>query len=119
MNAFFDSTHLHITTWVIAVILFFIAYSKTSTGVHMALRLFYVLVLATGLMLFGKHHSINDMLYGMKMLAGILTIGLMEMVLVRKKKGKDTSKVLIGMVLLLIITIYLGFKLPLGLNFFA
>ncbi|KMY53194.1 hypothetical protein AC623_03675 [Bacillus sp. FJAT-27231] len=118
-SLFFNSTHLHITTWVIAIILFFIAVSKYSTGAHMALRLFYILVLITGLLLFIRHHGINDMLYGMKMLAGILTIGLMEMVLVRKKKGKDTSKVLIGAIVLLIITLYLGFKLPMGLNFFA
>ncbi|KAB7704969.1 DUF1516 family protein [Bacillus aerolatus] len=118
-SLFFNSTHLHITTWVIAVVLFFIALGKYSTGAHMALRLFYVLVLATGLLLFIKHHSINDMLYGMKMLAGFLTIGLMEMVLVRKKKGKETSKVLIGTIVLLIVTLYLGFKLPVGLNFFA
>ncbi|WP_203364174.1 YisL family protein [Bacillus sp. REN10] len=116
---FFNSTHLHITTWVIAIILFFIALGKTSTGAHMGLRLFYILVLGTGLLLFIRHHSINDMLYGMKMLAGILTIGLMEMVLVRKKKGKETSKLLIGAILLLIITLYLGFKLPMGLNFLA
>nr|WP_229731552.1 YisL family protein [Bacillus thermotolerans] len=118
-SLFFDSTHLHITTWVIAIALFFIALSKYSTGLHMALRLFYVLVLVTGLLLFIQHHGIDDMMYGLKMLAGLLTIGLMEMVLVRKKKGKEISKVLVGVLVLLIITLYLGFRLPVGMNFFA
>ncbi|WP_100330567.1 YisL family protein [Bacillus xiapuensis] len=116
---FFNSTHLHITTWVIAIILFFIALGKYSTGTHMALRLFYILVIATGVLLFVRHHSMDDMLYGMKMLAGLVTIGLMEMALVRKKKGKETSMMLIAAVLLLIVTLYLGFRLPMGFNFFA
>ncbi|HZG70065.1 MAG TPA: YisL family protein [Chondromyces sp.] len=119
MSDIFFNTHLHITTWVIAIILFFIALSNGSKMVHMLLRLFYILVIVTGVVLFSRYHSVDDMLYGMKMLAGLLTIGLMEMVLVRKKKGKNTSGVLIGTIILLIVTLYLGFRLPIGMQFFG
>ncbi|MGG3449530.1 DUF1516 family protein [Domibacillus aminovorans] len=112
MDFLTSSTHVHITTWVVAVVLFFIALGKPSKGLHMALRLFYVLILITGFMLFVTFDSLNPMLYGFKMLGGILTIGLMEMTLVRKKKGKGTGGVLVGAVLLLLITIILGFALP-------
>ncbi|OMP67109.1 YisL family protein [Domibacillus epiphyticus] len=114
MDFLSTNTHLHITTWAVAVILFFIALGKPSKGVHMALRLFYVLILISGFLLFMKYNSVDPMMYGLKMLGGILTIGLMEMTLVRKKKGKGTSGVLIGAVILLLITIVLGFRLPIG-----
>lgn len=112
MDFLTSSTHVHITTWVIALILFFVALKKPSTGVHMGLRLFYVLILVTGFMLFVTFDSLNPMLYGLKMLGGLIAIGLMEMTLVRKKKGKSSGGVLIGAILVLIITIVLGFALP-------
>ncbi|MET1029489.1 YisL family protein [Domibacillus tundrae] len=112
MDFLTSSTHVHITTWVIALILFFIALKKPSTGVHMGLRLFYVLILVTGFMLFVTFDSLNPMLYGIKMLAGIITIGLMEMTLVRKKKNKSNGGVFAGALVVLLITIILGFALP-------
>ncbi|OLN23825.1 hypothetical protein BTO30_02450 [Domibacillus antri] len=114
MDFLTSNTHLHITTWAVAVILFLVAVTKPSKGVHMALRLFYVLILISGLLLFIQYNSVDPMMYGLKMLGGILTIGLMEMTLVRKKKGKGTGGVLIGAIVLLLITIYLGFDLPVG-----
>jgi peptidoglycan/LPS O-acetylase OafA/YrhL len=114
MDFLTSSTHVHITTWVVAVVLFFIALGKPSKGVHMVLRLFYVLILISGFLLFVKYSSGDPMVYGLKMLGGILTIGLMEMTLVRKKKGKGIGGVLIGAVVLLLITIILGFRLPIG-----
>lgn len=112
MDFLTQSTHVHITTWVIALILFLIALRKPSTGVHMGLRLFYILILITGFALFTTFDSLNPMLYGIKMLLGIITIGLMEMTLVRKKKSKKNSGVLAGAFIVLILTIILGFALP-------
>ena len=70
----------------------FVAYSLYSAGrkgkgVHMGLRLMYIIIIVTGFMLYmsivktatGSMH----MWYGLKMLAGILVIGGMEMVLVK------------------------------------
>ncbi|TDL35349.1 DUF1516 family protein [Jeotgalibacillus sp. S-D1] len=120
----FETTHLHITTWVIGLILFFVAYGLHKSGKaqgskisHMALRLFYVLIIVTGAALFFIHSSIDAALYGVKFILGVLVIGFMEMVLVRTKKGKKTQVMWILLLLALAGTLYLGFSLPVGFNF--
>ncbi|MEG9296305.1 YisL family protein [Mangrovibacillus sp. Mu-81] len=117
----FDNTHAHITTWAIAIILFFVAVGLHNAGkakgmkvVHMILRLFYLLIILTGALLFWKHQGIDPALYGVKALVGIWVIGMLEMVLVRMNKGKSTKVFWIQLIISLIIVIILGFKLPLG-----
>lgn len=124
MDFLIDSTHLHITTWVIAIVLFFAAAfmnpeSKGRKIVHMVLRLFYILVIITGLALFIEYSGSDAMQYGLKFLFGILTIGMMEMVLVRGKKGKSVTTFWILFAVFLVITMFYGFKLPIGINFLA
>lgn len=91
----FDTTHAHITTWVVALILFFVAVGLHNAGknkgmkiVHMTLRLFYLLIILTGALLFWKHQGIDPGLYGIKGLVGIWVIGMFEMVLVRLQKER-------------------------------
>ena len=122
MDFLTSTTHMHITTWVIALILFFIAAlsGKKMKAVHMTLRLMYILVIVTGLSLFLEWRdkiTESGMNYDMKVLFGILVIGFMEMVLVRKNKGKSVNMfwVLFGIVLL--ITLYLGLSMGIGVNF--
>ncbi|MEK4384877.1 YisL family protein [Solibacillus sp. FSL W7-1464] len=122
MDFLTSTTHMHITTWVIALILFFIVAlsGKKLKAVHMILRLMYILVIVTGLSLFLEWRdkiSESGMNYDMKVLFGILVIGFMEMVLVRKSKGKSVNMfwVLFGIVLL--ITLYLGLSMGIGVNF--
>ena len=121
MDLLTGSTHLHITTWVVGIVIFFIAAlsGKQSKGLHMALRLFYILIIITGGALFFKYSSADAMLYGIKFLFGILVIGMMEMVLVRQKKNKPTGMFWGLFVVFLFITMFLGFKLPLNFNFLA
>ncbi|MCA1056408.1 YisL family protein [Rossellomorea aquimaris] len=121
----FDNTHAHITTWVIAIILFFVAVGLHNAGkakgmkvVHMILRLFYLLIILTGALLFWKHQGIDPALYGIKGLVGIWVIGMFEMLLVRMKKGKDTKVFWMLLALSLIIVLFLGFRLPLGIHIF-
>lgn len=119
-----DTTHLHITVWVVGIILFLVAAfmhrdSKGRKIVHMITRLFYVLIIITGLTLFIAHSSFDAMLYGLKFLFGLLTIGMMEMVLVRGKKQKPVTLFWALFVVFLIVTLFLGFKLPIGFDFFA
>lgn len=119
-----DTTHLHITTWVIGIVLFLVAafMAKESKGhkiTHMVLRLFYILIVISGLTLFVEHSSYDAMLYGMKFLFGILTIGMMEMVLVRSKKQKPVTLFWALFAVFLFVTMFLGFKLPVGINFLA
>ncbi len=123
MSILTDSTHLHITTWVIAVILFLVAAimqrdSKGRKILHMVLRLFYILIIITGLTLFIEWSSSDPMLYGIKFLLGILTIGMMEMVLVRSKKQKPVTLFWALFAVFLFATMFVGFMLPVGLKFF-
>lgn len=123
MSIFTDTTHLHITTWVVAVVLFLIAAfmqrdSKGRKILHMVLRLFYVLIIITGLTLFIEWSSSDPMLYGIKFLLGVLTIGMMEMVLVRSKKQKPVTMFWALFAVFLFATMFIGFMLPVGMDFF-
>lgn len=118
-----DTTHLHITTWVIGIVLFLAAafMARESKGrkiVHMILRLFYILIIITGLTLFIEHSSYDAMLYGLKFLFGLVTIGMMEMVLVRSKKQKSVTMFWVLFAVSLFVTMFLGFLLPIGLDLF-
>ena len=124
MDFLTDTTHLHITTWVVALALFFAAVvmgteSKGRKIVHMVLRLFYILIIITGLALFIAWSSADAMQYGIKFLFGVLTIGMMEMVLVRGKKQKPTTLFWVLFAVFLFVTMFFGFKLPLGFDFLA
>ncbi len=115
------NTHLHITTWVVGLILFFIALAiKNPKVVHMILRVDYLLIIATGVALFIKGMDYGEgMLYGFKFIAGLLVIGMMEMALVKKGKGKPFTTFLVLVFVFFFITAFLGFKLPMGFNFLA
>ncbi|HSO58585.1 MAG TPA: YisL family protein [Paenisporosarcina sp.] len=122
---FLASTHLHITTWVIGIILFFVAVTMTNGSkgqkiTHMVLRLVYVFIILTGVALFmlGMDSEMG-MLYGFKLIGGVLVIGMMEMILVRMKKQKATTMFWILLFVFLFITMFLGFKLPMGIDFLA
>lgn len=122
MDFLTNQTHLHITTWVVGIVIFLIAAlsGKQSKGLHMLLRLFYILIIITGGALFIKGMDYGQgMLYGFKFLGGIFVIGMMEMVLVRQKKNKPTTMFWVLFAVFLLITMFLGFKLPMGFNFLA
>ena len=117
---FLTRTDLHITSWVVALILFFVALAITNPKVvHMILRVFYILIIVTGGALFIEGMGFDGMLYGLKFIAGILVIGMMEMTLVKKKKGKPYTTFLILVFVFFLIALFLGFKLPIGFNFLA
>ncbi|WP_228027661.1 YisL family protein [Bacillus fonticola] len=87
-------TDLHITTWVVGIVLFLVAYNMYKKGNakaakinHMITRVLYILIIWTGINLFIP----TDPLYNVKALAGILVIVGMELTLVRTKKGKSAS----------------------------
>jgi len=113
------TTHFHIFTWVVGIILAFAAYfmatdSKAQKIVHMIARLFYVLIVISGAMLFFGLSAADPALYGVKFLLGILTVGMAEMAVVRKKKGKPSNLFLILFIVFLAVTIGLGIHLPAG-----
>lgn len=121
-----DSTHLHITAWVVTFILFFVVLylnkannAKGAKIVHMITRLFYIITIISGLLIFMKYSSGNQMLYGIKFLVGLITIAGFEMVLIRSIKGKSTAVAWIVLIVSFLVTFYLGAKLPLGITWFA
>jgi hypothetical protein len=114
-------THMHITAWVLTLILFFVALGLHKSGkakaqkiVHMVLRLFYLITIATGGMLVHLMFSQYPLQYVLKVLFGFLVIGFMEMVLARTKKEKKTTMFWVLLFVSLVIAIYLGFYLPMG-----
>jgi hypothetical protein len=113
-------THAHITTWLLALILFFIAIGLHKAGksrglkvVQMVLRLFYLLIIATGVgMLFGL--GVITSMYWIKAILGVLVIGFFEMVLSSTIKGKPTGAAWALLVVAFVVVVYLGLTLPLG-----
>lgn len=123
MDMLSSTTHLHITAWAIGVILFFVAYfmnpaAKGRKITQMILRVFYLLIIASGLLLFMKYHGIDDMLYGIKLLLGLVVISMMEMALMKSGKGQNAKPFFIGFIVTFIITFLLGSSLPVGMDFF-
>lgn len=119
-----DTTHFHIFTWVVGIIVFLVAAvmangSKGKKITHMIARLFYVLILLSGVLLFIKGMDYGrGAEYGIKFLLGFLTIGMMEMVLVRSTKGKNVTLFWILFFVFLFATMFFGFKLPMGWELF-
>lgn len=118
-------THAHITAWVIAFILFFVALSlqknhspKAAKMTAMVLRLFYLFILVTGALLLHMLATIPP-LYIVKAVVGIWVIGAMEMVMARTKKGKSTQIAWVQLLIAFIVVLYLGLKLPLGFHVFS
>ncbi|MFY4774288.1 YisL family protein [Metabacillus sp. RGM 3146] len=120
------TTHLHITTWLLGLILFFAAVSLFNSGkmkpftiVHMITRVFYLLILATGVQLFIAGYNLSKGEYFGKLFLGLVIIVLMELILVRTKKRKPVRTLWIIFVIALILVIYMGLRLPLGFHPFA
>ncbi|GCD83835.1 YisL family protein [Parageobacillus thermoglucosidasius] len=116
-------THAHITSWLITIVLFFVAVSLLRSGsskakiVQMVLRLFYILTIITGLLLLHSIASIS-ILYIVKTIAGLWLIGAMEMVLISMKKEKSAKAAWIQWIIAFALALFLGLLLPLGFDVF-
>ncbi|MBD1380611.1 YisL family protein [Metabacillus arenae] len=117
-------THAHITSWLLAIILFFVTNAMMNAGkekpakiLHMILRVLYILIIVTGVQIVLGLFQISGEYIG-KIVFGLWTVVMMELILVRNKKGKSTKAFWIQFVIVLILTLLLGFRLPLGFQFF-
>ena len=115
-------THMHITTWVLAVILVIIAVAMLKKGnqkgykiTHMILRIDYLLILATGFDLMFRGNVIGE--YYAKAVLGIIVIGLAEMLLTRMNKNVNAKGMGAAFVITVLLTIAFGFYLPQGMDF--
>ncbi|WP_330948539.1 YisL family protein [Virgibacillus sp. MG-45] len=119
------NTHLHVTAWVLAFILFIVTIVLRKQGkakgakiVQMILRLDYLLILYSGGDLLAGYFSAKGAILGeaiVKGLAGVWIIAAMEMVSMKLAKGRSTKGAWIQLIIATIITLILGFgRLPFG-----
>lgn len=113
------TVHAHVSTWFIALLLFVVAIVLNKLGktkaekiVTMILRLLYLLIITTGVMLLRLLAEIN-MDYILKTLAGLLVIAMFEMILARMRKGKSSALYWLLFILAFASALYLGYSLPL------
>ena|SRR5690625_2845045 len=114
--------HLHITAWVVAFILLFVVVSsyrkegsKVGKILHMVLRLDYLLILFSGIVLFMEYKNYPGELF-VKVIAGVWAIVAMEMITVGTNKNRPTKAWWIQFVVVALIAIILGFgRLPHGI----
>jgi hypothetical protein len=115
---------MHITAWVVAVILFIISVffqerqHEKMKITHMTLRMFYLLIIGTGVWILHYMASIPA-LYIVKTIVGIWVIFTMEMILVRTIKRKSTNMFWLQLIVAFALVFYLGLKLPLGFHLFS
>lgn len=118
--------HLHITAWAVAIILLvvvsiFYKQGKNKPGkiLHMILRLFYLVIIGSGVKMLIDFKYPGAALTGeliIKVIAGLWTIVSIELITVRTAKGKSTKAWWIQFVIAAIIAIGLGFaRLPYGI----
>ncbi|WP_404451709.1 YisL family protein [Virgibacillus necropolis] len=117
------TTHLHVTAWALAFILFIVVVILNKSGkekgakiVHMILRLDYLLILFSGGSLlsayFGGSSMMGEAIF--KGLAGIWAVFAMEMIAVKMARHEATKSFWIQLVIAVVITLILGFgRLPL------
>lgn len=119
------NTHLHITAWALAFILFIVAIILHKQGkqkgakiVQMILRLDYLLILYSGGSLLANYFGDSPMMVEaiIKGIAGVWVIAAMEMTLGKIKDNDSAKAGWIQLVIAFLITIALGFfRLPGGL----
>ncbi|RYG72607.1 DUF1516 family protein [Lentibacillus lipolyticus] len=118
------NTHLHVTAWVLAFILFIVVVALNKSGkakgakiVQMILRLDYLLILYSGGSLLGAYFNGPQMGEAIfKALAGIWAIFAMEMISLKSGREEATKSWWIQLVIAFILTLILGFG-RLGLGF--
>src|SRR5690625_3833943 len=114
------NTHLHVTAWVLAFILFIVVLVLHKQGkkkgakiVQMILRLDYLLILYSGGELLFQYFQLDGLSGGMmgevivKALAGIWAIAGLEMVCIKTAKDEPTKGWWIQLIIAVLITIIL------------
>ncbi|WP_215145000.1 YisL family protein [Exiguobacterium qingdaonense] len=115
--------HTHVTSWVLLLILFAVAYvgykngNKSGKIAHMAFRLMLLIAFGTGLYLYLQLNG-GGAFYHVKITVGLLALIFGEMTLVKLKKNKPSNVMFGGFVILTLATIFVGYALPYGLSFF-
>lgn len=106
----------HVGAWEVALVLLIIGYilyrmdkNKVGKVLHMILRLMFVIIIVSGVWMLFQFRA-ADVLYYIKGILGIMTVGLMEMSLLRAAKDKPSGGFFIGALVLLVIVIMIGYR---------
>lgn len=100
--------HTHSVAWVIMIILFLVSYFVPKQKVtKMILRLFYLIMIFSGGYMFfqGGYNPA----FHLKIACAIILIGMMEMILARRGKGKSTLPFWIIFIVLLVVVLLVGY----------
>ncbi|KAA0547652.1 DUF1516 family protein [Bacillus sp. BGMRC 2118] len=107
--------HFHVTAWFVTLILFFVAIylqkankQKPVKILQMVLRLFYLIVLATGLHLLAAYYQFQGLAV-IKGIIGLWVIFCLEFILTRASKGKPTKVFWIQLILSLVLVFIFGY----------
>ncbi|WP_010529906.1 YisL family protein [Lentibacillus jeotgali] len=111
------NTHLHVTSWVLAFILFIVIVILNKSGkakgakiLQMILRLDYLLILYSGGTLLAAYFNGPQMGEAIfKGLAGIWAIFAMEMISMKSGREEPTKSWWIQLVIAILLTLILGF----------
>lgn len=119
MYTFLFTTHS--ASWLIMILLFLVTYfliraqkGKISTILSMVLRLFYIIMLVSGIgMLINKFMELgfigSNFIFALKGILAVMLIGMMEAILGRTKRREQTAFTWIAFVILLVAVVLLGF----------
>lgn len=118
--------HMHITSWVLALILIALVAmfykqknEKLGKIFHMVLRLDFLFILFTGIMLLTEYFKVSVGQTGelvIKVIAGLWAIVAMEMIGGKMSRGQSSKAWWIHLIIAAIIAIALGFgRLPFGI----
>ncbi|MBC1940203.1 YisL family protein [Listeria welshimeri] len=116
--------YVHLISWVAIVVLTVTAlaiYSKSTKGftiLQMVNRIFYILVILSGVMMVQYSVEQSWILAVFKILMGIIVIGVVEMLLSYRKQQKPTGMFLMIFIIVVVITVSLGFYLSGGYPLF-
>ncbi|WP_271006715.1 YisL family protein [Listeria seeligeri] len=114
--------YIHLISWVAIVLLTVVALviypksTKSFTMLQMINRVFYILVILSGIMMVQYSVEQSWILAIFKILMGIIVIGVVEMLLSYRKSQKPTGMFL--MIFVIVITVSLGFYLSGGYPLF-
>jgi hypothetical protein len=115
-------THAHLTTIVLTLIFFLITLNLQKKGrstkvSKMILRVMYLLTILTGGMLFIAFYKMT-ILYTLKAVLGVAVIGMFEIILAGQGNGRNTAVFWVLFLILFLVTLFLGLKLPAGIYMF-
>lgn len=106
---------IHRGSWFFLLLFFLLSYFLISVGkekigkiTHMVLRLFYIIMLFSGIGLLIAYNF--SAFYSVKGIIALIMIGLMEISCVRAKKGKPNRGAFYSGSVLLLVVILMGFR---------